>query len=140
MALTPGPSTFSLDRLRRTWRKGQPSQRQFHYDEYQHFSNISNTELANPKAATRFCQALFSSVQDPSDHILQLDTSFESFFLQPFPETKVTEAAVSPNFQMHMDVPYAGNVDLIRLNTDAAFNARYWKGPTACFLSCQLLQ
>ena len=140
MALAPGPCTFSLGRLRRVWREGQPKLGQSHYDEYQYFDDGLDDKLRHPKAAKQIGLALFKSVQDPSNHISQLDASFQSFFLQPFRPTKATEAAVSLHFPMQMNIHPTCNVELVHIDTDVVFNTRWWRGLAACYVSCQLLQ
>ena len=140
MVLAPRPCTFSLDRLRRVWREGQPKLGQSHYDEYQYFDDGSDDKLRHPKAAKQFGLALFESVQDPSNHISQFDASFQSFFLQSFRPTKATEAAVTPRFPMQINIRPTCNVELVHIDSDVAFSTRWWQGFAACYVSCQLLQ
>lgn len=125
MALEPGPNTFSLERLRRIWRNGQPRLGQHYLDKYRHFNCDSGNRGEPPKAATRFCLTLFSSVQDPSDHISQLDASFDPLFLQPFLQMKLTETAVSPGFPILMVYLRQGHIKLAYLDADALLNTRY---------------
>ncbi|KAL8673505.1 MAG: hypothetical protein Q9168_002062 [Polycauliona sp. 1 TL-2023] len=93
-ALTLGPYTFSLNRLRRIWREGQPPRRPFRFDEYHHFISNSSDMKRNPLLANRFCMRLCSSIQGPVDHLSDLDSAFELFFSRPFMKTNLSEAAV----------------------------------------------
>lgn len=117
MALAPGPNTFSIERLRQIWRRDQPPQEQMDLMEYQRYRHNMDNKLADPQAAKQLCMSLFTSVQDPSKHISRLDATFESFFLRPFPQSKLAEKSVSLVFAVlvNMSVYRLGNVDLLLL-------------------------
>ena len=95
MSLAPGPLTFSHERLRKVWRECQPVHGQRHHDHYQSFGHTSNHNLQQPHAARQFCLKLYSSVQDPRNHLTQIDSSFDPINLRPFMRTTVPESVVS---------------------------------------------
>lgn len=96
MSLTPGPLTFSHDRLRKVWREGQAVRRRFRFDEYQSFEYDSNHNLKQPHSARQFCLKLYSGVQDPKNHLTELDSHFDPINLRPFMKTSLSESVVSP--------------------------------------------
>ena len=95
MSLAPGPFTFSRDRLRKLWREFQPVPGQFRYDHYTNLARISKSNPEYRPAARKFCLKLFSSVQDPKNHLTELDSSFNPIHLTPFMKTNLSESAVS---------------------------------------------
>ena len=95
MSLAPGPLTFSHDRVRKVWRDFQHVRGEFHYDHYKSFAQISKHDLQYPPAARKFCLKLYSSVQDPRNHLIELDSSFDSINLRPFLKNDLSESAVS---------------------------------------------
>ena len=95
MALHCGPKTFTLDRLRRLWKDDEPLLGNFPYEECQHLAYDSEHKLKYPEAAMRLCLDLFSSVQDPSNHLSQLDASLGPLFMRPFPKFELKETTVS---------------------------------------------
>lgn len=95
MSLTPGPLTFSHDRLRKVWREGQAVRGRFHFDKYQYFKFDSNHNLQQPYLARQFCLKLYSGVQDPKNHLTELDSHFDPIIVSPFMKVSLSESVVS---------------------------------------------
>ena len=96
MSLTPGPFTFSHDRLRKVWRGGQVVLgRPSHYHQFQHFADNENHGVNAPRSARKFCLKLYSSVQNPDNHLQELDANFGPIDLRPFMQTRLSESVVS---------------------------------------------
>ena len=73
-SLSPGPDTFTLERLRAVWQKGQSEEvrhRTFGLIEYD-----ANNDLKHKR---HFCLKLHASVQDPVYHVERLHAVFDTF-------------------------------------------------------------
>lgn len=99
MSLSPSPLTFSHDRLRNVWREFQPMRRPFRRNQYEILGHDSNHNLQYPRAARQFCLKLYSSVQDPRNHLAELIKLFDSIDLRPFMKTTLSESVVSYLFR-----------------------------------------
>lgn len=100
MSLIPSSLTFSHDRLCKLWREFQPVRGRVYHDQYQYFGHISNHELQYPRATRQFCLRLYSSVQDPKDHLTRLVAAFDAINLRPIRPTKLSDNAVSSLLQL----------------------------------------
>lgn len=94
MSLTPGPHTFSHERLRAVWRAGQHGGSNY-YEQYRYFVHNEEHKLDQPRAARQVCLRLYESVQDPRNHLAELDARFALFYVSPFFRTGFSESAVS---------------------------------------------
>ena len=103
MALTPGPLTFSLDRLRSLWRDFPPVRvRQYYQDSNALLGNVQDQQQS--PATRKFCLDLYSCVQDPKVHLEELSLSFGTINLRGFMKTTFSESAVS--FLLPVCCPY----------------------------------
>ena len=118
MSLIPGPLTFSHDRLCKVWRDHQVVRGALHRDYYKTFIHESNQNPQQPRAARKFCLKLYSSVQDPRNHLTELDSSFESINLRPFMKTALSESVVSSPLSIRM-FQYMQNILFRSLYLDA---------------------
>ena len=73
-SLSPGPDTFTLERLRAVWQKGQSEEFRPHT-----FANAEYDANNDLKHKRHFCLKLHASVQDPVHHVERLHAVFESF-------------------------------------------------------------
>ena len=73
-SLSPGPDTFTLERLRAVWQKGQSEKHRSHT-----FADAEYDANNDLKHKRHFCMKLHASVQDPAHHVERLHAVFESF-------------------------------------------------------------
>ena len=78
-SLSPGPETFTLNRLHAVWREGLlASHKRSMYSDVQY---DANNEL---KYMRKFCLNLQASVQDPLVHRERIDVAFAPFLIARF--------------------------------------------------------
>lgn len=90
MALSPGPETFTIERLRNAWREGQivlGQPRRLQYESLQ----FDET----PKHARYICRKLHASVQDPAGHLTRINETFAPFLEGRFRHDCISEDVVS---------------------------------------------
>lgn len=87
-SLSPGPETFTLDRLHAVWREGQQlaswKRSKLEYVQYD-----ANNEL---KYMRSFCLKLQASVQDPLLHRERIDAAFAPFLTANFGNSRSISA------------------------------------------------
>ena len=86
-SLRPGPYTFTQDQVRKVWREGHRILGDSRRSRYETFEYDQNNNL---KFATKFCQSLYESVQDPVSHNSRIDEQFSPLLLGRF-DAKVPE-------------------------------------------------
>ena len=95
MSLLPGPLAFSHDRLRNVWEEFQPIRGRVCRNQYEILCYDSNHNLQYPRAARQFCLELYSSVQDPKNHLTKLVRSFDIINSRPLMQTTLSKSTVS---------------------------------------------
>ncbi len=138
MSLSPGPLTFSRDRLREVWREGQFVRGRFRIDGYQSFEYDSNHNLKYPRSARKFCLKLYSGVQDPKNHLTELDSHFDSISSRPFMKTSLSESVVSPLLSSWMFLSPEYPVRICAAFFLTNLDGRYLTEHADCCANCQL--
>ena len=95
MALLPSSSTFTLERLRKVWAAHQPVPGLHQRHRYEDFTHDENHKFKFPRKVKKFCLELYASVQEPENHLSELDRRFVAMNTTPFFRTKLSEGDVS---------------------------------------------